>query len=67
MTLVERIAVARGDLPRRLALRNAQLVNVLSGEIYPTDIVSTTMTSVALAPATRRAEIDLTGATSPPA
>ncbi|MFP4321191.1 MAG: adenine deaminase [Anaerolineales bacterium] len=34
----ERIAVARGDQPADLLLTNLQLVNVLSGEIYPTDI-----------------------------
>ncbi len=39
MTLAQRIAVARGDVPAQLILRNAQLVNVLSGEIYLTDIV----------------------------
>src|SRR5690554_890012 len=39
MTLAQRIAVARGDVPADLILRNAQLVNVLSGEIYPTEIV----------------------------
>ncbi len=39
MTLAQRIAVARGDVPAQLILRNANLVNVLSGEIYRTDIV----------------------------
>jgi adenine deaminase len=39
MTLVDRIAAARGDFPADLVLRNAQLVNVLSGEIYLTDVV----------------------------
>ncbi|MFO7323253.1 MAG: adenine deaminase [Chloroflexota bacterium] len=39
MSLANRIAVARGDVPASLALRNAQLVNVLTGEIYPTDII----------------------------
>ncbi|MBK9750476.1 MAG: adenine deaminase [Chloroflexi bacterium] len=39
MSLAERIAAARGDLPAHLVLRNAQLVNVLSGEIHSTDIV----------------------------
>lgn len=39
MTIAQRIAVARGDVPADLILRNAQLVNVLSGEIYTTDIV----------------------------
>ncbi len=39
MGLADRIAVARGDYPAQLALRNAQLVNVISGEIYETDIL----------------------------
>ncbi len=39
MSIVDRLAAARGDLPADLVLRNGQLVNVISGEIYPTDIV----------------------------
>ncbi len=39
MTIAQRIAVARGASPADLILRNARLVNVLSGEIYLTDIV----------------------------
>lgn len=39
MPLVDRIAAARGDLPADLVLRNARLINVLSGEIHTTDIV----------------------------
>jgi adenine deaminase len=39
MSLSERIAAARGDLPADLALRNARLVNVLTGEIYTTDVI----------------------------
>lgn len=39
MSIVDRLAAARGDAPADLVLRNAQLVNVISGEIYPTDIV----------------------------
>jgi adenine deaminase len=39
MSLVDRIAVARGDSQAQLALRNAQLVNVWTGEIYSTDII----------------------------
>ena len=39
MTLVDRLAVARGDKPAELVLRNVQLVNVISGEIYPTDVM----------------------------
>jgi adenine deaminase len=38
MTLETRIAVARGEEPADLVLRNARLVNVLSGEIHPADI-----------------------------
>lgn len=34
----ELIAAARGDVPVDLLLKNAQLVNVLSGEIYPAHI-----------------------------
>ncbi|MBI5669445.1 MAG: adenine deaminase [Chloroflexi bacterium] len=39
MSLVDRLAAARGDKPATLALRNAQLVNVWTGEIYPTDVI----------------------------
>ncbi len=46
----ERIAVARGDYPADLILRNAQLVNVLSGEIHLTDIVISDGDVVSLAP-----------------
>ena len=36
--LEEIIAVARGEAPSDLLLRNAQLVNVCSGEIHPADV-----------------------------
>jgi adenine deaminase len=36
--LADTIALARGDAPVDLLLANAQLVNVLSGEVHPTDI-----------------------------
>lgn len=39
MSIVDRLAAARGDTPAELILRNSRLVNVISGEIYPTDIV----------------------------
>ena len=39
MSIVDRLAVARGEQPADLVLRDAQLINVISGEIYPTDIV----------------------------
>ncbi len=39
MSIVDRLAAARGETPAELILRNGQLVNVISGEIYSTDIV----------------------------
>ena len=39
MSIVDRLAAARGDRPADLVLRNARLVNVISGEIHPADIV----------------------------
>lgn len=39
MAMIDRLAVARGDRPATLALRNAQLVNVWTAEIYQTDII----------------------------
>lgn len=38
MNLTRILAVARGDEPADLVLRNAQLVNVLSAEVHPADI-----------------------------
>src|SRR5438874_7683810 len=35
------LAVARGDVPADLLLTGGQLVNVLSGEIYPADVAIT--------------------------
>lgn len=38
MNLPRTLAVARGDEPADLLLRNARLVNVLSGEVHPADV-----------------------------
>jgi len=38
MELNNLVRVARGDAPADLVLRNTRLVNVYSGEIYPTDV-----------------------------
>ena len=38
MKLTERLAAARGDTPADLLLTNLQLVNVFTGEVYPTEI-----------------------------
>lgn len=39
MSIVDRLAAARGEIPADLVLRGGNLVNVISGEIYPSDIV----------------------------
>ena len=36
--LANLVRVARGDAPADIVLRNAKLVNVYSGEIYPADV-----------------------------
>ena len=62
MSIVDRLAAARGEVKADLVLRNAQLVNVVSGEIYPTDIVVHDRHVVALGGGYRgKREIDLTG------
>jgi len=62
MTLVDRLAVARGDMPADLVLRNAQLINVITGEIYPTDIVIHNRYVVALGEGySAKNEVDLGG------
>ena len=62
MSIVDRLAAARGDLAADLVLRDANLVNVISGEIYPTDIVIHDRHVVALgAGYSGRRELDLTG------
>jgi adenine deaminase len=62
MTLVDRLAAARGDHPASLILRNAQLINVWSGEIYPTDIIVQGTHIVALGPGyAAERELDLKG------
>jgi len=62
MVLIDRLSVARGDQDADLVLRNAQLVNVISGEIYRTDIVVSGRYIVALGHGYRgKREIDLQG------
>lgn len=62
MTLVDRLAVARGDKPADLVLKNAQLINVISGEIYKTDVVISGNYVVALGNGYQgNQEIDLNG------
>ncbi|MFC1959164.1 adenine deaminase [Chloroflexota bacterium] len=60
--LMDRVAVARGAVPADLILRNAKLVNVLSGEIEETDIVIKRSRVVALGCDYEAAqEVDLQG------
>lgn len=62
MTLTDRIAAARGTIQPDLVLRNATLINVLTGEIYPTDIVIHGGYIVALGPGYEgKATVDLHG------
>lgn len=37
-TLQQLLAVARGDAPADLVIKNAQVVNVFSGEVYPAEV-----------------------------
>lgn len=62
MSLVDRLAAARGHSPADLILRNARLINVWSGEIESTDIVVFDGRVVALAAGYEAREvIDLGG------
>lgn len=62
MDLAQMITIARGDAPADLALRNAKLVNVYTGEIYATDIVIAKDQIVALGSGyNAQDEIDLAG------
>jgi adenine deaminase len=63
MDLPRLLAVARGDEPADLLLRNARLVNVFSGEVYLTDIAiaGPVIAGIGEGHAARR-EMDLDGA-----
>lgn len=63
MSLRELIEVARGDAPADLVLQNAQLVNVLSAEVYTTDVAIWHGQIVGLGPGYDAEEsVDLAGA-----
>ena len=62
MTIVDRLAAARGDVTAQLVLRNGRLVNVISGEIYLTDIAIHDRHVVALGAGYQgEREVDLAG------
>jgi adenine deaminase len=63
MELHTLIRVARGDTPAEIVLRNAKLVNVYSGEIYPADVaISNALIAGIGTGYTGVKEIDLKGA-----
>ena len=63
MRLEKRLAVARGDEPATLALRNARVINVYTGDIEHTDVIIHQDAIVALGPGyTAHEEVDLDGA-----
>ena len=59
--LARRIALARGEVPAGLLLKNARLVNVLSGEIHPADITVAGGRVIGLHGGPARATLDLGG------
>ena len=59
--MARRIAVAKGEVPADLVLRNARLVNVLSGEIHPADILVDSGLVIGLHGGLARASLDLGG------
>ncbi len=62
MNLIERIEAARGQTPADLLLTNLQLVNVFSGEIYPTEIAIKDDIIIGIGPGyTARETLDLGG------
>jgi adenine deaminase len=62
MDLTQIVRIARGDAPADLALRNGKLINVYSGEIYPTDVIIAGDKIVALGSGYEaKAELDLGG------
>ncbi len=61
MGLQETIATARGLAPADVVLKNGNLVNVLSGEIYTTDVAIKGHTIVGLGSYEGKEEIDVTG------
>ena len=62
MKLEELLSFARGDRPAQLILRNARVVNVLSGEIVPTNIAIVRSRIVGLGDYEAEESLDLEGA-----
>ena len=60
--LEHKLKVARGEAPAELLFKNAQLVNVFSGEIYPTNVAVDDGRVVGIGEYEAREVIDLEGA-----
>ena len=60
--LAHKLSVARGENPAELLFKNAQLVNVLSGEIYPADVAVDDGRVVGIGTYEAREIVDLEGA-----
>ena len=58
----QKLAVARGEQPASLLFKNARVVNVLSGEIYPADVAVEDGRIVGIGDYEGRKVIDLAGA-----
>src|SRR2546428_7674815 len=58
----QKLSIARGEQPAELLFKNAKLVNVLSGEIYPTDVAVDDGRIIGLGEYEGRKVIDLQGA-----
>jgi len=65
--LQEKLRVARGEAPADLLLKNAQLVNVLSGEVHPANIAITDGRVIGFGDYQAAKTIDLKGAFVAPA
>jgi adenine deaminase len=60
--LQQKLSVARGERPAELLFKNAQIINVLSGEIYPANVAVEDGRVVGLGDYEGRRAIDLQGA-----
>src|SRR5262245_16889780 len=65
--LQQKLQVARGEVPADLLLKNAQLVNVLSGEVHPANIAITDGRVIGFGDYQAAKVIDLKGAFVAPA
>jgi adenine deaminase len=62
MDLAQIVKIARGDTPADLALRNGNMVNVYTGEVYEADVIIAEDKIVAVGPGYQaREEMDLDG------